>query len=161
MINKCPWAGSYTSHALISITGIATVGGIVALVIIFPINVYIARRQHGIQKYILKMKDKRVRLLNEMLNGIKVSPLYIPLYILAPYQYKIMINDGISNNFNNNSTLVLFDSQCVFVIVLKAKDLKQSSIQSAQILRACGEDYIYLTTVLLKLNKNLAFNAPN
>ena len=88
MINKYPWAGSYTSHALISITGIATVGGIVALVIIFPINVYIARRQHGIQKYILKMKDKRVRLLNEMLNGIKASPLYIPVYILAPYQYK-------------------------------------------------------------------------
>ena len=85
MSNKYPLAGSFTSHALISIPGIATVGGIVALVIIFPINVYIARRQHGIQKYILKMKDKRVRLLNEMLNGIKVSPLYIPLNILAPY----------------------------------------------------------------------------
>ena len=53
-----------------------------------------------------------------------------------------MINDGISNNFNINSTWVLFDSQCVFVIVIKAKDLKQSPIQSAQILRACGKDYV-------------------
>ena len=43
------------------------------ILFIFPINIYIARKQHGIQKYILKMKGKRVRLINEVLSGIKVS----------------------------------------------------------------------------------------
>ena len=40
------------------------------------------------------------------------------------------------------------------------KDVGESPIQSAQILRACGKDYIQLTTIFLYFNYNLTFNAP-
>ena len=44
--------------------------------VILPLNLYIARRQHGLQRFILKMKGKRVRLINEILSGIKVFRKY-------------------------------------------------------------------------------------
>ena len=52
--------------------GVATLVGIAMVAIILPLNLYIARRQHGLQRFILKMKGKRVRLINEILSGIKV-----------------------------------------------------------------------------------------
>ena len=42
------------------------------VVMIFPLNLLIVRKQHSLQKFILKMKGKRVRLINEILSGIKV-----------------------------------------------------------------------------------------
>ena len=50
----------------------ATLGGLAIVAFIFPVNVYIGKKQLGIQKYILTMKGKRVRLINEILSGIKV-----------------------------------------------------------------------------------------
>ena len=56
--------------------GIATLAGIAFMVVIMPINGYTARIIERFQQRIMKLKDKRVKLMNEILNGIKVFKLY-------------------------------------------------------------------------------------
>lgn len=47
--------------------------GVAVMVILIPINGFIANRTKILQISQMKMKDKRVKLMNEILNGIKVS----------------------------------------------------------------------------------------
>ena len=56
--------------------GIATLAGIGFMVILMPINGYISTRMRAIGVRVMNMKDKRVKLMNEILNGIKVFKLY-------------------------------------------------------------------------------------
>ena len=56
--------------------GVATLAGIAFMVILMPIHGYITAKVKGFAQKIMKMKDKRVKLMNEILNGIKVFKLY-------------------------------------------------------------------------------------
>ncbi len=56
--------------------GIATLAGMVFMIILLPFNGYITTKMRNIQILMMKEKDKRVKLMNEILNGIKVLKLY-------------------------------------------------------------------------------------
>ena len=56
--------------------GIATMAGVAFMVVLMPINYMIASKMKGMFMSVMRMKDKRVKLMNEILNGIKVFKLY-------------------------------------------------------------------------------------
>ncbi|XP_054163879.1 multidrug resistance-associated protein 1-like [Oppia nitens] len=56
--------------------GVATLAGIGLMLVLVPFNAYITTKMRFVQTSIMKEKDKRVKLMNEILNGIKVLKLY-------------------------------------------------------------------------------------
>lgn len=56
--------------------GVATIGGISIMIIFIPLNGFITNKIKGTFVSLMKQKDKRVKLINEILNGIKVLKLY-------------------------------------------------------------------------------------
>ena len=56
--------------------GIATLGGISIMIILIPLNGFITSKIRETFVSLMKAKDKRVKLINEILNGIKVLKLY-------------------------------------------------------------------------------------
>jgi hypothetical protein len=56
--------------------GIATLSGITFLIILLPLNGFISAKMRSIQMLLMKEKDKRVKLMNEILSYIKVLKLY-------------------------------------------------------------------------------------
>jgi hypothetical protein len=61
----------YSSLCLIA--GIASVGGISIILAMLPVVGYISTLQFKLQKEMLYLKGKRIRLLNEVISGIKVA----------------------------------------------------------------------------------------
>ena len=57
--------------------GIAMLGGLAVVVLATIINGYLGRLQQRLQKQILALKGKRIKILNEVINGIKVSLLQL------------------------------------------------------------------------------------
>uniref|UniRef100_T1J4L0 ABC-type glutathione-S-conjugate transporter n=1 Tax=Strigamia maritima TaxID=126957 RepID=T1J4L0_STRMM len=74
------WVGSIQitvcMYLLWNELGISTLAGVGTLVLMFPINGYIASRLKHVQSEQMKFKDYRVKLMNEILAGIKVLKLY-------------------------------------------------------------------------------------
>ncbi|CAG2115925.1 unnamed protein product, partial [Medioppia subpectinata] len=56
--------------------GIATMGGLVLMIVMVPVNGWVSAKVRAIQAKQMKLKDDRVRSLNEILSGIKVLKLY-------------------------------------------------------------------------------------
>ena len=56
--------------------GVAAMAGVAILVLAIPINTVIAKFTRKLQQAQMKNKDKRIKLMNEILNGIKVIKLY-------------------------------------------------------------------------------------
>ena len=56
--------------------GVATLAGMLFMITLLPLNGLIAEKIRLKSKEIMKMKDKRVKLMNEILNGIRVFKLY-------------------------------------------------------------------------------------
>lgn len=56
--------------------GVATVTGMTMMLLLVPINGFITTKMRYVQMQIMKEKDKRVKLMSEILNGIKVLKLY-------------------------------------------------------------------------------------
>ena len=56
--------------------GAAAIGGIVVLLLLFPVNVWGSRKSEQLQDKQLSAKDLRIKLMNEILPGIKVLKLY-------------------------------------------------------------------------------------
>ena len=56
--------------------GISTLGGISIMIIFIPLNGFITNKIKGTFVRLMKAKDKRVKLINEILNGMKVLKLY-------------------------------------------------------------------------------------
>ena len=56
--------------------GVAAMAGVATLVLAIPINTLIAKFMKKLQLAQMKSKDKRIKLMNEILNGIKVIKLY-------------------------------------------------------------------------------------
>ncbi|WLF81435.1 ATP-binding cassette glutathione S-conjugate transporter ycf1 [Lodderomyces elongisporus] len=63
----------YSLHGLI---GNSMWAGVAIMIIMIPLNAVIARTQRNLQKTQMKYKDKRSRLINEILNNIKSLKLY-------------------------------------------------------------------------------------
>ncbi|XP_075710611.1 multidrug resistance-associated protein 1-like [Rhinoderma darwinii] len=56
--------------------GASVLAGVAVLVLIIPLNAYIAAKVKQLKKSHLKSKDQRIKLLNEILHGIKILKLY-------------------------------------------------------------------------------------
>ena len=55
------------------IAGPAIFVGVLLLLCCVPLNAYVVSRQRDLHSSNLRLKDARIRLFNEILNGIKVS----------------------------------------------------------------------------------------
>ncbi|KAJ8344971.1 hypothetical protein SKAU_G00291640 [Synaphobranchus kaupii] len=56
--------------------GPSVLAGVAVMVLMFPINAFIAMKNKAFQVSQMKSKDNRIKLMNELLNGIKVLKLY-------------------------------------------------------------------------------------
>ncbi|XP_043928090.1 multidrug resistance-associated protein 1-like [Protopterus annectens] len=56
--------------------GVSVLAGFAVLLLIIPLNAFVASRMKALRKTHLKAKDQRVKLLNEILQGIKILKLY-------------------------------------------------------------------------------------
>jgi len=56
--------------------GIATLAGVSVMLILMPINGFVAMRLRLLQTALMKLKDKRIKLMNEILSGIRVWKMY-------------------------------------------------------------------------------------
>ncbi|GAV06011.1 hypothetical protein RvY_16054-1 [Ramazzottius varieornatus] len=56
--------------------GLATLAGLVAMVLLIPFNAWVAGRTKTLQIAQMKIKDGRIKLMNEILNGMKILKLY-------------------------------------------------------------------------------------
>ncbi|KAL4216728.1 hypothetical protein ACF0H5_024451 [Mactra antiquata] len=56
--------------------GVAAVAGIGIIVLMLPVVGYIAAEQYNLQKNLLYLKGKRIKILNEIISGIKVLKMY-------------------------------------------------------------------------------------
>ena len=57
-------------------SGISVLGGFFFMVILIPINGYLTKLSRNLQVKQMKLKDERVKEMNEMLNGMKIIKLY-------------------------------------------------------------------------------------
>ncbi|KAM4045857.1 ATP-binding cassette sub-family C member 2-like [Anomaloglossus baeobatrachus] len=56
--------------------GVSVLAGVAVLLLVIPLNAYIAAKVKQLKKSHLKSKDQRIKLLNEILHGIKILKLY-------------------------------------------------------------------------------------
>ncbi|XP_077150158.1 multidrug resistance-associated protein 1-like [Ranitomeya variabilis] len=56
--------------------GASVLAGVAVLLLVIPLNAYIAAKVKQLKKSHLKSKDQRIKLLNEILHGIKILKLY-------------------------------------------------------------------------------------
>ena len=63
-------------YLLWSQLGVASIAGIVVMILLIPVNAFVSGKMRYIHLQVMKFKDKRIKLMNEILNGIKVLKLY-------------------------------------------------------------------------------------
>ncbi|KAL5019777.1 hypothetical protein ScPMuIL_002669 [Solemya velum] len=56
--------------------GYSVLAGLAIMILLMPINAYIAIKQRKLQVAQMKFKDARIKMMNEVLNGVKVLKLY-------------------------------------------------------------------------------------
>ncbi|XP_066253825.1 multidrug resistance-associated protein 1-like isoform X2 [Euwallacea similis] len=56
--------------------GVASLAGVALLILLIPVNIQIVRRTRSLQIKQMKEKDERLKMMNEILTGIKVLKLY-------------------------------------------------------------------------------------
>ncbi|XP_032672071.1 multidrug resistance-associated protein 1 isoform X3 [Odontomachus brunneus] len=76
MIWSAPLQIVLALYFLWEILGPAVLAGLAVMIILIPINAFIANKVKTLQIRQMKSKDERVKLMNEVLNGIKVLKLY-------------------------------------------------------------------------------------
>lgn len=54
------------------VMGVATLAGLAIMILLMPINAVVAMKQKDYQITGMKFKDQRIKLMSEVLNGIKV-----------------------------------------------------------------------------------------
>ena len=65
----------------IPIVGVASMGGLGVVLILFPLLGVVAIRQYLLQRKLLYLKGKRSRILNEIVGGIKVCIITIEMIL--------------------------------------------------------------------------------
>ncbi|XP_066599372.1 multidrug resistance-associated protein 1 isoform X2 [Prorops nasuta] len=76
MIWSAPLQIALALYFLWEILGPAVLAGVAVMIILIPVNALIANKVKTLQIRQMKSKDERVKLMNEVLNGIKVLKLY-------------------------------------------------------------------------------------
>lgn len=76
MIWSAPLQIVMSLYFLWEILGVSVLAGLAVMIIMIPINGLIASKVRTLQIKQMKSKDERVKLMNEVLNGIKVLKLY-------------------------------------------------------------------------------------
>lgn len=76
MIWSAPLQIALALYFLWDILGISVLSGLFVMVILIPVNAMIAAKVRNLQIKQMKNKDERVKLMNEVLSGIKVLKLY-------------------------------------------------------------------------------------
>ncbi|XP_048238817.1 multidrug resistance-associated protein 1-like [Haliotis rufescens] len=76
MVWSIPFQACLAVYLLWSKMGAPVLAGLFVLFLLLPINAYLAYKQQQLQRLNLIQKDSRIKLLNEVLNGIKVLKLY-------------------------------------------------------------------------------------
>lgn len=76
MIWSAPLQISLAIYFLWGILGPSVLAGLAVMIILIPVNGIIANKAKNLQIKQMKNKDERVKLMNEVLNGIKVLKLY-------------------------------------------------------------------------------------
>jgi ABC-type multidrug transport system fused ATPase/permease subunit len=56
--------------------GVSSLGGLAVMILIIPVNLFIAVRTKSLQAVQMRYKDERLKMMNEILNGMKVIKLY-------------------------------------------------------------------------------------
>jgi ABC-type multidrug transport system fused ATPase/permease subunit len=74
------WSGPFqiflAIYFLYQALGVAIFGGVAVMILMIPVNAYLAARSRTLQKTQMINKDNRTRLMDELLNGIRVIKLY-------------------------------------------------------------------------------------
>ena len=76
MIWSAPFQMCVSLYFLWKTLGPSILAGVAVMIILIPINGYIAKKTKMLQVEQMKHKDGRIKLMNEVLNGIKVLKLY-------------------------------------------------------------------------------------
>eukprot|EP00055_Hartaetosiga_balthica_P014402 m.78839 g.78839 ORF g.78839 m.78839 type:complete len:1578 (-) comp8586_c0_seq2:145-4878(-) len=76
MIWSAPLQICLALYFLWQLMGVSTLAGVAVMILMVPLNGYIASKSKNYQKRQMKHKDKRIKLINEILNGIRVLKLY-------------------------------------------------------------------------------------
>lgn len=63
---------SFSLYLIWNQMGVATLGCIAVIIVISLVNMYLGKLQEKYQRSLLTLKSSRIKLLNEVLNGIKV-----------------------------------------------------------------------------------------
>lgn len=73
LIWSAPLQISLALYFLWGVLGPSVLAGVAVIVILMPMNGLMAKYQQSLQTKLMAYKDERVKLMNEVLNGIKVS----------------------------------------------------------------------------------------
>ncbi|CAH1794809.1 unnamed protein product, partial [Owenia fusiformis] len=76
MLWSAPFQISVSLYFLWMTLGPSVLAGLAVMVLLIPINALIATKARSLQVRQMKQKDSRIKLMNEVLNGIKVLKLY-------------------------------------------------------------------------------------
>ncbi|CAG8664846.1 5084_t:CDS:10, partial [Acaulospora morrowiae] len=74
------WSGplqiTLALYFLYDTMGVSAFAGVAVMLLMLPVNAFVASKMRSLQKQQMKNKDMRIKLMNEILNGIKVIKLY-------------------------------------------------------------------------------------
>lgn len=89
MIWSAPIQIALALYFLWNILGPSVLAGLAVMIVLIPVNGVIANKVKTLQIKQMKNKDERVKLMNEVLSGIKVIIIYLLFYfqilIIVPF----------------------------------------------------------------------------
>ncbi|XP_021375006.1 multidrug resistance-associated protein 1-like [Mizuhopecten yessoensis] len=81
------WSGPFqivvSLYFLWQTLGPSVLAGTGVMIVMIPVNAVIAKKSRDLQMQQMKFKDSRIKLMNEVLNGIKVSLVTFAVYVLV------------------------------------------------------------------------------
>jgi ATP-binding cassette subfamily C (CFTR/MRP) protein 1 len=72
LIWSAPFQLVVSTALLYNVVGASVFGGLTLMVVLIPVNTYIAQKQQALNKEIMKIKDERSNVMDEILQGIRV-----------------------------------------------------------------------------------------
>ncbi|KAL8579573.1 hypothetical protein ACOMHN_025526 [Nucella lapillus] len=73
---SCPLQITVALYLLYKTVGVAMVAGLGVMIVVFPFNGFIMTKLNSLMNNILLQKDQKMKLINEVLNGMKILKLY-------------------------------------------------------------------------------------
>nr|XP_046230695.1 multidrug resistance-associated protein 1-like isoform X2 [Scatophagus argus] len=127
-------------YFLWQLLGLSALAGIIAVVLIFPLNGFIAKLRSKLQEIQMKFMDNRIKLMNEILSGMKILKFYA--WEEAFLQRVAILRDGELNalkksqilysislaSFNSSSFLIALSVFGVYVLIDEQNNLDAQKI---------------------------------